>query len=148
MITDAELTSTGKSVPTNTTGISDVFDLGPKVGQHTNKLPKGAKVIVELSAALQNASSAVKLLYASALNSGGTAIDTTMLGTTYRVHPVQYAGASGSTAKRLVFPLDSLDGVDFRYLQVQLTVNTAESAAVVMSARLVLDTPNNSGAVI
>lgn len=147
MISDANLTIAQKSITAaGTAGTvasvqkSDVFDFG---ADSAINVPKGAKIVVTLGAAMTNANSYLKLLYGKTLSSGDIASPSES--------PEVFKGSSTSTddaytRKVYVFHLDNIANQSFRYLQ--LGFGNAVASATTLDAMVVLETPHNSGAVV
>ena len=139
MIFDDNLTTSSATIPAyassiNGTGYSDVWDFGPK---SSINIPKGAKILVTLTSAMTSSSSNLKLVYGDTLSSGNIS--------SAQESSESFVGATTSTQKDFVFHLDVIREKAFRY--VQLVASNAGSANA-MTAKLVLETPHNSGASI
>ena len=119
---------------------SDVFDFGPK---GSINVPKGAKIIVDLGAAMKDDASYLKLAYGDELSSGNISSES--------YSPEVFLGSETSTApaytqKRYVFHLDAIREQAFRY--VQIVIGNGLASATTLDAKLTLETPHNSGASI
>lgn len=143
MILDENLTTAAASVTayassTNGSGKTDVIDFGS--AYNPVNVPKGAKIIVTLTNAMTSGNSNLKLAYGTALSSGDISSPA--------YSPEVFSGSSTSTdpeytQKTYVFHLDAIAEKAFRYVQVVMSnAGTANS----MTAKLVLETPHNSGA--